>query len=136
MTTIAVKDGIVAYDSQIVNGSNISTLNFDKHKTDRDGNHYFLSGTVGDYQKFINRIDNVECSAIFVSKDGLTIKEIHYNKNDGYFDMLPSETHSIGTGETYAMGAMDAGATAKQAVKIAKKRDLYTGGKIRTFKIC
>jgi hypothetical protein len=30
---------------------------------------------------------------------------------------------------------MDMGASAKRAVKMAKKRDVYTGGKVRTYKL-
>jgi ATP-dependent protease HslVU (ClpYQ) peptidase subunit len=46
----------------------------------------------------------------------------------------PETAYAIGSGAAFAMGAMDAGATAKEAVKIAC-RDVYTGGKIRTYKI-
>jgi ATP-dependent protease HslVU (ClpYQ) peptidase subunit len=42
---------------------------------------------------------------------------------------------AIGSGEEYAIGAMDAGLSAKDAVKIACNRDIYSGGRIRTFKI-
>ena len=42
--------------------------------------------------------------------------------------------YAIGSGASYALGAMDAGATAKEAVKIAS-RDVYTGGIIRTHKL-
>ncbi len=34
---------------------------------------------------------------------------------------------AVGSGEEYAFGAMDHGATAFEAVKIASKRDVYTG---------
>ena len=134
MTTVAYKDGIVAYDSMITNGDSISSLKFDKHRTDKEGNHYFLAGVVSDYEKFINRESNVDCSAIVVYKNG-EVKEIHCTEEGDYFEMIPSNQYSIGTGELVAMGAMDAGCSAKKALKIAKSRDIYTGGKIRTFKV-
>ena len=42
---------------------------------------------------------------------------------------------AIGSGGCYALAAMDAGATAKESVKIAIGRDIYSGGRIRTFKV-
>lgn len=39
---------------------------------------------------------------------------------------------AIGSGRDFALAAMDMGATAKEAVEMAAKRDVYTGGTIRT----
>jgi ATP-dependent protease HslVU (ClpYQ) peptidase subunit len=43
--------------------------------------------------------------------------------------------YAIGTGGTIALAAMDAGATAKEAVKIGIKRDPSSGGKITTVRL-
>jgi 20S proteasome alpha/beta subunit len=43
---------------------------------------------------------------------------------------LKEEYFSIGSGSDYAMGAMDAGAQAKEALQIASKRDAATGPKL------
>jgi ATP-dependent protease HslVU (ClpYQ) peptidase subunit len=43
--------------------------------------------------------------------------------------------YAIGSGGSYAMGAMLAGATAKEAVKIAMKLDVDTGGKIKSMRV-
>jgi len=42
---------------------------------------------------------------------------------------------AFGSGELHALTAMDMGASAKEAVGMAAKRDIYTGGKINTFKL-
>jgi ATP-dependent protease HslVU (ClpYQ) peptidase subunit len=42
---------------------------------------------------------------------------------------------AIGSGCEYALGAMDAGATAEQAVAIAAKRNPTTGGKITAIRL-
>jgi ATP-dependent protease HslVU (ClpYQ) peptidase subunit len=42
---------------------------------------------------------------------------------------------ATGSGMDFALGALDAGATPDQAVRIAAKRDIYTGGKITTLAI-
>jgi len=41
----------------------------------------------------------------------------------------------LGTGANYAQGALDAGATPLEAVKIACRRNLYCGGKIQRVKL-
>jgi ATP-dependent protease HslVU (ClpYQ) peptidase subunit len=40
---------------------------------------------------------------------------------------------AVGTGQDYAYGAMEAGASALEAVEIACRRDLYSGGSITVF---
>jgi ATP-dependent protease HslVU (ClpYQ) peptidase subunit len=42
---------------------------------------------------------------------------------------------AIGSGEQAAMVAMHMGATAKEAVEMAKRVDPYTGGRVREFSL-
>ena len=42
---------------------------------------------------------------------------------------------ALGSGRRLAMMAMDCGKTAEEAVKMTTKRDINTGGTIRTYKI-
>jgi hypothetical protein len=42
---------------------------------------------------------------------------------------------AAGSGSRFAFTAMDMGATAKQAIQMAMKRDTGTGGKIHVFKV-
>lgn len=42
---------------------------------------------------------------------------------------------ALGSGGNFALGAVLAGKTAKEAVEIAKKLDINSGGKIKTVKI-
>lgn len=44
-----------------------------------------------------------------------------------------TKTDAWGTGSDFAMGALDAGATSEEAVKIACKRSASCGGKVHTF---
>lgn len=39
--------------------------------------------------------------------------------------------YGIGTGSTYAIGALEAGATLEEAMRIAASNDIYTGGEIQ-----
>jgi len=54
---------------------------------------------------------------------------------DGPVGERINRSSAWGSGSEYAVGAMEAGATAAQAVKIAAKYDLATGGKIHVFKV-
>ena len=47
MTTIAYKDGIIAYDSRCLCGNAIVDDNIDKHLA-IEGLHFFFSGNTGD----------------------------------------------------------------------------------------
>lgn len=53
MTTIAYKDGVVAYDSRVTNCGTILANNFNKRIT-RNGVHFFPSG---DYSRIEHLID-------------------------------------------------------------------------------
>lgn len=57
--------------------------------------------------------------------------------SDGVFisPMSLDNPVACGSGMDHALTAMDMGATAKEAVKWAMKRDTLTGGRIRTFKL-
>jgi ATP-dependent protease HslVU (ClpYQ) peptidase subunit len=48
---------------------------------------------------------------------------------------VETEFIAIGSGGDLAMGAMGAGATARQAVEIAARFDCFTGGKIDEFRL-
>ncbi|MNJ79145.1 hypothetical protein D3C77_770710 [compost metagenome] len=50
-------------------------------------------------------------------------------------ELDPANPDAIGSGAPYALAAMDMGASAEDAVRAAMKRDIYTGGKIRTLRI-
>lgn len=51
------------------------------------------------------------------------------------FPIKVIDKESWGSGSTLALAVMDHGATAREAVKYAATRDVWTGGKIQTVKI-
>lgn len=76
------------------------------------------------------------------SGDGTSALAILVGPRFGYrlesASMIPSKfkgPYAIGSGEEYAMGAMLAGCSALEAVKIAAKLDVYTGGPVRTLTV-
>lgn len=143
MTTIAVKDGVVAVDSRLTQGGTVLDDAFDKRAVVK-GVQFFVAGNVTDDAQIIalyfagedaiEDVDGKPC-ADFIIVDG---SSVYYGgiEETGYWKMLltTGTPYAIGSGAAYALGAMDAGATAKAAVKIAS-RDVFTGGAIHTYKI-
>ena len=137
MTTIAYnhKDKEIAYDSRVTKGRFIATDNQNKRISSK-GVDFFLSGDnncilqVVDNWPEIN--DGIDCCG-FVVVEGV-VKWLSSGGNwSGLDDCEYSE--AAGSGEDYAITAMDLGCSAKDAVKMAAKRDCGTGGKINVFKV-
>lgn len=86
-----------------------------------------VNGTIKQADKDLNAEGFVVCHSgiyhVMTSDDGDLLR---YRLTDSF---------SIGSGSRYAIGAMDAGATGREAIVIASKRCLFTGGKIRTYKV-
>lgn len=142
MTTITYKDGIIAYDSRCVCGGTIVDEDIDKHR-EVNGVHFFFAGNTADQDLLVSHylgekaeIDaNTRCDGVVVDAGKLYM--VGMSQKNGYFKCPERLDNfvSLGSGEDYALTAMDMGATAKEAVKWAMKRDTGTGGRIRTFKI-
>ncbi|MCH5583127.1 proteasome subunit beta [Pseudomonas syringae] len=139
MTTIAYKDGVIAYDSRITNGAFIDTDDYEKC-LERDGVQFVLTRATADFPRLIEsffgaRHKNVDCSAL--AFDGQTIWCMGHNNRDRFWKtaISPGIAHAMGSGMPHAFTAMDMGATAAEAVEMAKKRDTGTGGRVRTLQI-
>ncbi|MCD5994163.1 proteasome subunit beta [Pseudomonas sp. CDFA 602] len=140
MTTIAYKDGVIAYDTrQTRNGSIVSD---DCSKCEIvDGVSFFLSGCVCDEKGLIAAYfgtpskDPLECSG-FVVDNGKLMLVGHDDKTGVWKQPLDlSNPDAIGSGSAYALAAMDMGASAEDAVRAAMRRDIYTGGVVRCVAI-
>lgn len=140
MTTIAYKDGVIAYDSRQTRGGSIVSDDVVKCQV-VDGVSFFLSGAVCDEKALIAAYFGtpspapVECSGYVV--DGGKLLMVGHDDKTGVWkqDLDPSNPDAIGSGSAYALAAMDMGASAEEAVRAAMKRDIYTGGKVRTVRI-
>lgn len=137
MTTIAYKDGVIAYDSQITCGSTVTYDDYEKcHEV--KGVKFFMCGKTCDYTALQNAYfgaavtREVDASAIVADGEGLWC--VGAGVEDGFWKSpIPaSAIYAIGSGADHAITAMDMGATAYQAVQMAAKRDTGTGGLIRT----
>ncbi|ALQ51903.1 hypothetical protein [Nitrosomonas ureae] len=142
MTTIAYKDGIIAYDSRVRAGDLIIDDNIDKHF--HVGNdHFFISGDIGQADEFIHCAQSGSSVMRYIDIHAIAILEgklliIGIEEIDGHSRMykdIPrlNYHYAVGSGMRFALAAMDMGASAKESIELAMKRDSCTGGTIRTF---
>lgn len=145
MTTIAWDGKTLAVDSYVNQGDII---------TDKDGIKIFYD--VGDYHAaaiaglLIPLGDFVEWLKGEKEKDHPKAdgEIVVVDSNGDAYSFFPDDSHNptqrrmspyaTGSGRKLAIGAMEAGATAIEAIEIAARRDPFTGGKVRfyTFDKC
>lgn len=138
MTTIAYRDGIMAADS-LRTGSNWRMGTSRKVSKAADGSIAGATGTAAWNQSFLKWFEDgrrgdppssPEDSGAFVVEADGTMKRFH---SAGWEVMADLPFWSDGSGDGFAMGAMQFGATAEQAVKAASAWDTKTGGEIVTL---
>ncbi len=140
MTTIAYKNGVIAHDTRQTRNGTIVSDECQK-MTVVDGVSFFLSGAVCDEKALIAAYFGtpssvpVECSGYVV--DGGRLQMVGHDDKTGIWrqDLDLGNPDAIGSGSAYALAAMDMGANAEQAVLAAMKRDIYTGGKVVSFRV-
>lgn len=137
MTTIAISKEMMAADTQMDDGGTTSNI----RKVFRvNGDLIGFAGEVNEGLKFVEwyltkdeegeeiALDNT--SAVVLTKEG---------KIYTYESHLPIEIldphYAIGSGAQAALVAMDQGHDPIQAIKIASKRDAYTGSEVYHEKI-
>lgn len=141
MTTIAYKDGIIAWDSQETAGDMVVSRNIQKMV--RNGHLFFWGCGVAAH---IEQLAALIAAGHKTSPDDLQAGGMLWDGKDLYVCGMDDDNivlsriclddcYAIGSGSEYAIGAMDFGATAQESVKIAANRDVNTGGRIRTKRI-
>ena len=143
MTTIAFRDGIMAADSQETNGDTKARCKKLFRKKDEDG-QYVIIGTGGGSFTGMIYVDHFgtgkkrpdEISYMYEDEDfhnliwdGKKLLEVNWMWRP---IQVQAPFYAIGSGAAAALGAMHMGATAKEAVQIAKKIDNNTGGLVVT----
>lgn len=137
MTTIVYSNNEMAWDSRITAGGKISTDNAQKRYT-VGGRMFWCAGVVGDFQEFCDSFESrrvtreLEVQAFVL--DGGTLY-IAGTEETRIWTSPVTDSRSIGSGSEHAITAIDCGLSPAQAIKMAAKRDTYTGGKIRTQKL-
>lgn len=109
---------------------------------ERAGVDFFICGTVSDEESIIRgflarrrKISKAVAEADAYAWDGSKLYEVSAEKGVLHWYEVIDKQGAIGSGREYALAAFDAGATPRQAVIAAKKRDTATGGKVVVYKL-
>ena len=136
MTTIAWKDGILAADKRSTDGNVAHTCTKMYRKK---GYVIAFSGYVQEGLKFIEWWDKKKGKPPNKDTDVLVMcietgACVHWEAKSKIGIPVEDECTAIGTGAAIAIGAMEAGATAEQAIQIASKRDPNSGNGVQTIR--
>ena len=137
MTTIVYNpsEGVIAYDSRVTAGEQVVTDDYDKR---HQFEHLliFAAGDMGDDERIAKAYISSEPDVLFdaIIVDGNEVYMVT-SCEGGYQKFIADFPIAIGSGEKHAITALDMGASASEAVKMAIKRDTNSGGKVRTHKI-
>jgi ATP-dependent protease HslVU (ClpYQ) peptidase subunit len=145
MTTVAYRNNLLVSDSRMTLGSMNagSVVKIGYHPKLNIGlglcGNAFAAGNTLAWLKIASAEDLVEGIQDSLGKHGEAIlvdgkRHIFIVSSQGLI-RVEDKYAAIGSGAPYALAAMDAGVDAKRAVKIACKRDAYSGGKIRSVVI-
>lgn len=150
MTSIAVKDGIMVSDGRVTLGDTVIKDDMVKvfcvnnhlvggagrarsistfvHWLQKQTDYTIVSNEVGDLVDLVPPVleDDEGFSALVLTP---TKQVLLYDGNIP-IDLGNDVYTSIGSGSVYCLAAMDAGASAEGAVRIAMKRDVYSGGEV------
>lgn len=143
MTTIAFRDGVMAADSRYTTGGIISkgTKLFRKRvgkKTVVIG----VAGSVAASRKFVDWYGTgTAMPEDLVPSDGQEFVALIWDgaklwivEHLGHPYEVEDEYCAIGSGASFALAAMDCGKSAREAVRIACKRDCYSGLPVITLR--
>lgn len=142
MTTVCFKSGILAFDSKISASGEFSGYGIKGRNVGK-----FLAAGCGSYEDLCAFLDWLESGGkqedrkkFGIDRD-LNISAITVNKKGSVYQYdgrlypysIDHKFYSIGSGASYALGAMEHGASAIEAVKIAAKYDSNTGGRVNSL---
>ena len=134
MTTIAYRDGILAADTRMTQGSALVGNVVKIVRRKKDG---ALAGGAGDcswvqsFHRWVLRGEKGDLDPPGDDSKGLLItrKKIELFEASGPVEFNPP-FFAMGSGRDFAMGAMAAGASAEEAVRLAMQLDAFTGGDV------
>lgn len=155
MTTVAYKNGVLAADGRmslgdmIIKEDTVKVFWVNNHLVGVCGRARAISTFVTWLQKMTDyHIVNQEVGALvdlvpptLEDDDGWTALVVTPNKQvlmyegNTPIEMGIDVPMSIGSGSVFALAAMDAGADAEEAVKVAMKRDVFSGGTVTVVQL-
>ena len=147
MTTIACNKEEMAGDLQLtISGTQISKCRTKIFKIDPNPDYFpepFLVGFAGDAGEIVDLLDFFEHPEVHQkpprirNTQGLVLtasNKIFQFTNPTNWIEINDKYAAIGTGSSYALGALSAGASPKDAVTAATKLDPFSGMGVKTLK--
>ncbi len=130
------KDKQIAYDGRCTGGGLIKSDN--DEKVDKKADLIFvLAGSLDEKEHLISqypgKLEKPVSVSGFLIKDKIVYGICGDDLDIAEWEMRYSDAH--GSGAHFAIAAMDHGKSAKQAVKYAITRDIYSGGRVRVFNV-
>lgn len=134
MTTIIYKDGRLFTDSRVYSGGKrpLGT----KNKLHRLDNGMFAASSVeiGAPERLLTLlrengaslpvVEKLDVDALFVQDTGA----VYFYSNGPGWSLLDAQNHyAIGSGASYALGALEFGATGEEAMEVAIALDIWSG---------
>lgn len=132
MTTIAVTRRHVAWDSQISINDDEKLASPDDKVVAKDGIIYAIAGDVIDVDHLIEYLDDPKSKPPKGNWEALIIRRggVSFLNHSSPYPVTVKAPIALGSGAKFARGAMLAGASAADAVKIAAECDPQTGGPV------
>lgn len=137
MTTICFKDNVIAYDTRTTANNLIVNDKAEKKRIVGDV-IFFMAGSLCDQDAFIDGYfngtpieDDLDVIAYILDEGQLYLSSID-DKRIWIEKLDMNNVYARGSGGNFALTAMDMGCSAKEAVKMAMKRDVCTGGRVKT----
>lgn len=150
MTTVVYRDGVMMSDGQVSFGDRIDQTNLKKVRKingclvggagrlssvlqffswfEEWSNAQLVQGDSPHVQVFIPEcLDDEDFTGLVVFTDGVIFM---YEGGKRCYEIPGEKYYAIGSGADFALSAMDAGATAEEAITVAIKRDVFSGGEI------
>ncbi|WP_262384968.1 proteasome subunit beta [Pseudomonas fragi] len=123
MTTIANKDGVIAYDSRVTRGSLIGHDDYDK-LIHRNGHQFLLTGSGCDFAALIDEFLGVKLCDKPLEAYGLVVTNGRLSQigqdaeaEFGMDEIWAERPFALGSGRDFALAAMDMGATAERGCR-------------------
>ena len=141
MTTIATDGVTIAGDGKITSGDTITDLNRVKVFRLPDGTAIGYAGDLISTSAFhswmvagadANNRPTLSENFAAVRINGSSTVLLY---DDEYRSVEMPVPYATGSGRNFALAAMDAGLPPKDAVAIAAKRDVYSGGRVRSVTV-
>lgn len=136
------RSGIIATDGRSTMGSYIANDDTEKYFK-HEGKHFFFCGSPSHKESFLNIHFGINIDSPYII-DKPDFYALVYDNGVVYNYSTPNGVPSkdaidcdisIGSGEDFAIAAIDLGFSAEVAVKAAIKRDSGCGGTIRFYKL-